>query len=275
MNNPMKKKQLTWVYVTLLGVVLFLVAWLILAVYSADVTLSVTTYFFLLVLAALAATAFLTGALHSSSRYEGNVYKGKLQLSGSVVVFLLILIAGYKFRPQPPSTPFDLTIYAYGDGGKGDPVAHGIIRVRDGNETKSGSLDSNGRAVIAHLSAANLGEKMMVTAAVRGYHMASGDTLITIPRESLPVIFVPLLRNHDSLLVRGQLLNREGRVVGGARLSFTAFGRQASTDEQGHFQVYLPTAKGQPTGLLIIEGGQVIFNADIITDDFLSIQADQ
>lgn len=271
----MDKKRTPWLFATLSGLVILLIAWLILGVYGKRFTINTTTYFFLLVIAALSATAFLSGALKSTSQYEGNVYKGKLKLGGPIVVFVLILLIGYKFRPVSREAPFDLTIYAYGAGGKSDPVKEGIIRLQEGNETKSGLLDSNGRVVLNNINPSYLGQNVLITSSVENYHIASGDTEIQVPRKNNPVIFLPMIPNRDSLLVSGTVTKKNHALLTKAVLQFTEFSVSTTTDSLGGFSVYLPTKKGRNTGLIIRSGDAIVYNSNIILGGFLNISVDE
>lgn len=270
----MKKSRLKWIYITLSGLVFFLLFWMVLAVYSADINISSTTYFFLLIVADLCVTGFLTGALQSSADYEGNVYHGKLKLSGAVVVFLVILGAGYKFRPLPKNEPFDLTIYAYGEKGRSQPLKNGIIRVQVGNETKSSAIDTNGRAVINNINPDYLGKKITLMSSVPDYHINAGDTQIVVPQKSLPVIYLPLVPDNDSLLVKGNVFTKNKKIVKNLVLDFADFSKKTITDSDGNFSLYLPLKAGDKTSLLIKNNDRIIFNHDIIIDDFLNIQVD-
>src|SRR5215217_3668937 len=111
-----KTSSLAWVLISLAGFALFLITAVLFGLYSDKLNfISSTSYFFLLIPLALASAAFLFGALRSSAKYTGKNYGGTLELGGPVVVLLLIVGLGYKFRPQEKSFGFTLNIFSATD----------------------------------------------------------------------------------------------------------------------------------------------------------------
>src|SRR5215216_4154698 len=103
-NNSNALSPLTWIIISAVGFIVFLIGALLFSLYSDKINfISQSTYFFLLVPLALVAAGFLFGALRSHAKYSGKAYGGTLELSGPVVVLALIIYLGYKFRPAEKS----------------------------------------------------------------------------------------------------------------------------------------------------------------------------
>jgi len=99
-----------WLYPILLSITFFLVILLIVLSSMNKLQLPLPIYFLILLIFDLAVTAFLTGWLSSTSEWSGPFLKGNMKLTGSIVVFLLILGAGYKYRPVSKDNLFDFTV---------------------------------------------------------------------------------------------------------------------------------------------------------------------
>ncbi len=82
----MKLTKALWVLVSLLGLILFLFFFFVFSVYGNRFVIDLPLYFFLVVVISLAATALLAGAMKSAAVYDGPVGKGKLHLTGPVVI---------------------------------------------------------------------------------------------------------------------------------------------------------------------------------------------
>src|ERR1019366_7332198 len=109
--------------VSLVSFLLFLVL-LFLLVLKAEtlVALGLTGNLFYVVLVplGLSAAAFLFGVLRSYARYKGQHFGGVLVLGGPVVVFVLVVLGGFKLVPNP--TQLRLTAYVHGPAGRQDLV---------------------------------------------------------------------------------------------------------------------------------------------------------
>jgi hypothetical protein len=84
-------------------------------------------YYLILVVLGLAASGFLFGALRSYASYSGRHFGGRLELGGAVVVFLLIIILGFKLLPE--SLDFPITVYVHGSAGPQDLILKSSGRV--------------------------------------------------------------------------------------------------------------------------------------------------
>src|SRR3954471_9826781 len=118
-NNNIK--ALSWVYISAGGFILFLVMALLFSIYSDKLNLiNSSAYFFLLVPLSLAAAGFLFGALRSHAKYSGKAYGGTLELGGPVLVLVIVIYLGYKFRPTDDA--FSVTLNVFDSTAMNKPV---------------------------------------------------------------------------------------------------------------------------------------------------------
>lgn len=258
----MKRSPYTWVYITLLGFVFLFLAWLLFSINADVIKLSLPLYFFLLLIGALSATAFLTGAMRSSARWEGTFMKGKLALTGPVVVFFVIIILGYRFRPEPSNEPFDLTVYLFKPAGsRNKHFENGQLFILDGKEKKAARIDSNGGAYFTNVNPAYLGSRISLSADIDNYRIAQGqDTTIAVPDVRYPVIKLPLIAKPDSLLIRGTVYKtgvKKTTVLRNTLVQFSAFGTTTTTDDNGYFTIRLPLKPGDMTDVTVLVAGDV------------------
>lgn len=130
MSTAAKKNisSLSWVIITGLGFVLFIIAAVILIIFSSNANnLNSQVYFFLLVFIALIASGFLFGTLKSHAKYSGHVYNGTLELGGPTVIFCLIIYFGLKLAPTVSS--LSLKFIVFGSANKNELVNSGLLKV--------------------------------------------------------------------------------------------------------------------------------------------------
>ena len=259
------KSTRQWLYITLALFVLFIIVLFIVISYQQRIRLSMPVYFFLLTIAALAATAFLTGALKSSAEYSGTLAKGNLRITGSIVVFLLIIFTGYRFRPLPEAAAFDLTMLLRNPISRPDRPLNGTVQIILDNDIRSEAIDARGKAVFANLNPGYAGKLVPVSADIEGFRISNAkDTMVTIPEGPLPVIRLTLFEVADSALFSGYLLRtnpgKPSGIIAGARLLFNDFDKIAETDSAGRFRIYLNAKTGEPTHVDAFLGNRMIFS---------------
>ena len=110
--------------------------------------LSAPTFFFLLVVMGLVAAGFLFGALRSYGKYSGKVYGGTLELGGPVLVLVLVVLLGYKFRPTEGSV--SVTVNLLGGGGGSPIIDRGEIKAYYGNAQASKTF-TDGQVVLSEV----------------------------------------------------------------------------------------------------------------------------
>jgi len=247
----MNKRATPWIFVTLLGLSIVFLFILVLSNYRSRFEVPVTTFFFLLIIFDLGATYLLTKALRSAASYSGTVLKGNLKLTGPAVVFFLILLIGYRFRPVEKSPLFNMAIYVAAPAG--DPNAvQGTISILADNDVINAAIDVNGKAMFPNLNRDHLGDSLHLTSRIEGYKISkNNDTVLPMP--GARGIQLKLLPAVDSILYVGYILKRNNIPVAHATVKFSDYLKNVQTDEDGMFHVYLRAKPGERADVMVFK----------------------
>jgi len=274
------KKNYKWLFVSLAAMMLLLLFWFIFSVSKSRIALSMPLYFFLLIIADLGATAFLSGAMRSTATYEGNIFKGKLNLTGPAVVFFIILILGYKYRPVNEVAPFDLTIYVVKPDKVNDTnFENAELTIYDGNEPKHAAIDRDGRALFVNVNPVYLGSQIEISCKIEGYKISEKkDTSILIPKTPSPVVKLSLIAVNDSVLITGNVYQKKKNTlwpVINAVLFFVEYNKKVQSGDNGSFSVYLPAKLGDQTSLDIYKNDTLKFSSKTYLAKVLKLTIDE
>src|SRR5690606_6907036 len=218
-------------------------------------------YYILLMPLGAAAAAFLFGAMRSYAKYSGKVVYGTLELGGPVVVFALVVVGGYYVASAQDT--FDLTVRVHGPEGPAQIIRQGSITAHfDGNALRE-EIDSDGQARFLQIPARFRAQPVTILPDVAGFRAADAGPF-DIPPNGVGVL--PLERVPDSTTVRGTVLDRDGRTVAGARLSFRHGLATATSNDVGEFTVTLPAAAGERLPLIITLDGQVVYDNVVVVE---------
>lgn len=269
-----------WLYPILLSITFFLVVLLILLSSMNKLQLPLPIYFLILLIFDLAVTAFLTGWLSSTSEWSGPFMKGNMKLTGSIVVFLLILAAGYKYRPVNKDNLFDFTVILVDPNGGHPNFSGDTVQVTFDNLVRNQPVNSDGQAIFLGIAPKYRGEAVHVIARLDRFRIGSNaDTLITIPFESTPAVRLPIYLKGDSLLFEGLVLRRNQAKspipIVDAVIKFTAFDKTIKTDSLGQFSLYLPARTGDIASVRISKKQKWIFTGEVTLSKNMQILADE
>ena len=276
----MASKRNSWIYITLLLLCVFALFLLIFVSLQDRLRLSLPVYFFLLVICDLGATAFLAGALKSSAEWTGNVMKGNLKLTGPAVIFVLILLIGYRFRPVSKEDPFDFTVILFDPAGGNRGFSGDSLQIILDNDIRNSAVSGDGKAVFYNVDSRYLGKTVHITARREGFKISrQPDTTVLIPNSSLPVVRLALLAAEDSSVFSGFLLKRNpGKhpaPVPDAVITFSDYSKTVSTDSVGRFILYLRAKAGENTDITIFRKQKMIFSGKVTLSRSMQILADE
>jgi hypothetical protein len=252
-NNPNR-----WIYIALLFITTVLIFLLIYISYQDKWLLSIPNYFFILIIFDLAATGFLTGLLKSSAQWDGSFLKGRLKMTGPVVVFILILSIGYKYKPDPKDDPFDLAIILLDASRSHRSFAGDTVRITLGKDIRNAPVNNDGQAIFLGVDPRYLGKTIRLDAELDGLRISgTADTFVTIPARSPQVISLPLYPSMDSTRFAGYVIKRNtgSRQVRmpNVMLNFTDYDKKTVTDSSGEFYIYLRARAGENAFINIID----------------------
>jgi hypothetical protein len=262
-NNVIK--PLTWIIISGVGFIVFLLAALLFSLYSERINfIGPSAYFFLLVILGLLAAGFLFGALRSHAKYSGKAYGGTLELSGPVVLLALIIFLGYKYRPTQGS--FDFTVNFFSATETSEVIKTGYTELFLGNAHQTKNI-SEGQTVFSELPSGYKGKTITLIAHADGY-AAKRETL-TIPLEDGPVN-IYLQKIPDSVTVAGLVKDKKGIPVKNAELVFADGKFMTTSDDYGNFRIGLPYKDGEEVTLRVYMGGKLRYD-NLVTLSSISL----
>jgi hypothetical protein len=253
--------SLAWVFISLGGFAVFLITAVLFGLYADKLNfISGTSYFFLLVPLALASAAFLFGALHSHAKYTGKMYGGTVELGGPVVILLLVVGLGYKFRPQEKSFGFTINVFSATD--TTHVINSGNAEVFFGTAHWAKNI-SDGQAVFSEIPDEYKGRQVSIITSAEGY-VAKKQT-ISVPVNAAADIY--LTKIADSVTIHGLVKDKKGKTVQNATLVFADGRVKTITDEYGNFTIALPFKEGTEVTV------RVYINNEIKYDNLVTLSA--
>ncbi|MGZ5247145.1 MAG: hypothetical protein ACXWV5_08885 [Flavitalea sp.] len=270
----MKRESHKWLWVTLSGICLLLVFFLILSSRLSLSRIPLPIYFFLLLIGAISTTAFLSGALKSKGAYEGNVMNGKLTLAGPVVIFLVIIGAGYKFRPQENSISQSLSIRFIPSDGSNQFTNSDRLFLFLPDETKVYGVDSTGRAIIPSINTAQEGKSIALRFNSGSYSFLNGtDTNIVLQEGfNTTILNIPLIRKDNKVIVTGIVTGgKNTTAIPGLKLVITDEQLQVQTDSAGKYSFQTEGPFGKTIPVQAWRSNKLIYNSYLILSPVMNI----
>lgn len=216
--------------------------------------LSTAAYYLLLLPVALAAAAFLFGALRSHARYRGEVARGSLELGGPVVVFVMVMLGGV-FLASPESTA-NVTVRLSSTAGPEDRISTGEVVLDLGDDRRTRAIGPDGQATFTQVPVQFLNGELGVVARVDRYRMASPGPY---PVSPLGIVEVALEPVRPETVVMGTIVDPTGPVEG-ATVNFAHGAATAVTDRNGNFRLTLPFERTAQVPVMVTVAGRVVYN---------------
>jgi hypothetical protein len=238
--------------------------------FASDITgagITKSIYYIVLIPVGLASAAFLFGALRSSAKYSGNSSLGKLELTGPVVIFCLVVIGGFYFAT--PDSEFLLTIRTSIVNEPDKILTNGTVFLDIGDQRLDKKLNENGEVSFSGVSSRFMGKPVNIITQIKGYKI-KGSSLITIPDSR--VVYLELEERRDSTQLRGRVINENGNPVDSVIIDIESGLALAVTDESGLFTIIVPAAKGETLLLIALKNGITGYREFITVPDRGSIE---
>jgi hypothetical protein len=275
----MKKVTPTsWLLVSLVGFVLFILVFAGIIVYSKQITISTPVYFFLVVILALISTAFLAGAMRSVARYSGTFQNRNLYIAGPALIFMIILYIAYKYRPENAAGgPLSLSVLFVGPKGDAAAVSSGTVYVRIGQYAGTDEISKRGTATFTGINADYKGQPIDISGVIEGFQLdTAGAAYRLSDTHEYTNLTVRLKRlGGPRTVVRGKVMLPERKGIPAARIIFQGVDSVFTTDSLGNFSAVLPLKPGSETRVIVTKGALEIYNSlrTVSDNDYLSIVA--
>jgi hypothetical protein len=219
--------------------VLSLMLWNVTAL--AAVGLVGQLYYVTLIPLGISVALVLFGCMKSYAAYKGKPVGGDrlggvLELGGPIVGFGLTVVLGFLLPARAPST-FPLTVYAYGDGGRGDLIlrSQGSVILDLGADRRSEPIGANGQAYFPAVPSTFRMQSVTVLLDAPGYERVDSDKLLPLDGDNL---YIDVRRK--SARIAGRVQDETGSPLPGIQVHLENF--KSITDSGGEFQFQIPGA---------------------------------
>ena len=227
--------------VSLVSFLLFLVL-LVLLVLKAEMLvafgLTGNLFYVVLVPLGLCAAVCLFGILRSTASYKGKHFGGALELGGPVVVFVLVVLGGFKLVPNPMQ--LRLTVYVHGPAGRQDLVLQnaGQVVLDLGPDRRRERIGDKGEAYFS-VPPEFRSQRVPVGVESEAYEAATPNEEVKLDSDRL---YLKVRRKSGHLA--GTVQDIDGNAVPGA--SIQVAGLSASSGPDGRFEVSIPGERMKP-----------------------------
>jgi len=190
-------------------------------------------YYILLLPLGLSVAGFLFGVLRSSARYTGKQFNGKLELSGSVVGFALVIVGGFLFSNPP--LDFTVTVYVHGEAGPQDLVLRnaGVVWITFDSDRRKEMIGDKGQAEFKGVPPRFRGQKVLAWVEADGFESVNPEKKIHLDGKS-PYLVV----RHKVGRIVGLIKDETGKPIANATVRLE--GVTTNTNESGGFEMSIP-----------------------------------
>ena len=247
----------TWLYISGIGLVLFLFILIAAGVFSEQLSnISTPIYFFLLIIIGLIGAAFLFGAMRSYAKYNGKTTGGTLELGGPVVLLIIIVYLGYKFKPEEQKA-FSITLNIFNAGKDSSEISSGNINLYYGSALIKKQFNE-GQVVFPEIPQEYSGSSATVIAGAENFELLKQQ--ITLPSTGA-VFNIYLHEKIDSVLLRGSVENKNGKVVDNATVIINDGFAETITNSLGNFAIPLALKDGSEIRIKVYMNNKMVYNS--------------
>jgi hypothetical protein len=255
----------TWLYVSLAGLFLFIVLFILLMMFGKEINLTTPVYFFLVVIIGLVATGFLSGAMRSVAKYNASFNNKTLSVTGPAVIFFIILYIGFKYKPEQVQNaqPLSLSVLVTGEGGVNDLIRNGSMELRIGDINYTEKINDKGIAYFSGINPVYKGEKIELFPQVEGYVIDTASDSYGLNKETAYTnLTIHLKKATTQIAVNGKVVdveNQEG--ITDAIVQFEGMDSLYRTNEVGNFSALLPVKTGTELRVIVTRKNKIVYNS--------------
>lgn len=254
-----------WLYVSLAGLFLFIVLFILLMIFGKEINLTTPVYFFLVVIIGLVATGFLSGAMHSAAKYNASFNNKTLSVTGPAVIFFIILYIGFKYKPEQVQNiqPLSLSVLVTGEGGVNDLIRNGSMELRIGDINYTEKINDKGIAYFSGINPVYKGEEIELFPQVDGYVIDTANDNYTLNKEtSYTNLTIHLKKAITQTSINGKVVAVESQEgIADAMVQFEGMDSLYKTDELGNFTALLPVKTGTELRVIVTRKNKIVYNS--------------
>jgi hypothetical protein len=235
---------------------------LVLFVYEAprlDPATRSQVFYIVLLPSATACAAALFGAMRGYARLTHRHFGVKTELSGPVVLFVLVVWGGHKLVPAVADS-FDLTVRAHAADGSVARITSGMVLLELGRESRKASFDSDGDADFKAIPQRFMGTGVTLLPKVDGYQTASIQTSIHGPTLEIS------LERPGPIVFRGSVEDEDANPLPGVDVMSPDCDQQGKTNERGVFVFRIPSEGRTQCRFVFRKLGFATYSTDLSLD---------
>lgn len=268
LRNQKSNPRMVWVWISGVG---FLVSFLAAAAFIIfgkrfeDLGIVGNIYYIILIPLGFSSAAFLAGAMKSYASFKSNVTMpyGTLNLSGPIVIFILVVAGGFIMPNINKKSKFDLKMRLVCDDGLAKLINSGSVFLYIGKYTREESIHNN-EVIFPDIPEDYYNKTGRVVLEIQDFELANaGEVTIYRSEDSVNIIHVVRTKQSLSTSVRGSLVDSKMIPVKNALLNFGSGLATCYSNENGDFSLDVPLPSGETVRLKILINDVTKFNEDI------------
>lgn len=263
-------RQISWVWISGIAFLLCLLASAFLIFFGKQMeSLGITgnIYYVILIPLGFSAAAFLAGAMKSYASFKSNgtLPYGQLNLSGPIVIFVLVVAGGFIMPGLIKKGKFDWKLRIVNNDQSTVSFNKGAVLLYIGKYTRKEDIH-NGEVVFPDIPDDYNNKKGIVSLQnVDDYQMTGpSDFIISKNEDSVNQINITRTAQSVSTNIRGSILTSKNEPAGNVLVNFSSGLATCYTDENGDFSVTVPVPPGEKVPVKISMNGIMVFNEEVI-----------
>lgn len=221
-------------------------------------------YYIILIPLGFSSAAFLAGAMKSYASFQSNdsMPYGKLQLTGPVVIFVLVVGGGFIMPNFNKKETFPVKVRVASSDKATTLFNQGRIFLYIGQERKLADIHE-GEAKFENIPEAFKNKKVKIDTDIENYQLADSNDILLSGNENY--IDIKLVRTKQSLVtqVRGSIMNGDNVPVSNAFINFGSGLATGYSDQNGDFIISVPLPSGEKVLLKVSVNNITRFNENV------------
>lgn len=221
-------------------------------------------YYIILIPLGFSSAAFLAGAMRSYASFKSNeiLTYGKLNLSGPIVIFVLVVGGGFIIPELNKKEKFDLKMHVVNSDNTPGTFNSGSVILYMGKYTRQENIH-NSEVIFPDIPEEYNNKKGTVALVLDNYQLAHPEEISILKNED-SVFNIKVARTRQSLStnVRGSIVNEKNEPVKNAFINFSSGLATCYTDQNGDFALTVPFPEGQKLPLKVLVNGTMVFNQE-------------
>jgi len=196
-----------------------------------------------------AASAFLFGAMRGFAVYSGKVLSGKLELTGPVVVFFLVMVFGFQLISS--DGPFGFTVYLKDvEGNTVFKKDQALVRLFLDNKPETGRTDDDGAVDFKAISPGFKNRTVPVELEVERWVFTNGkkSDYIVLKGNNAELV---IMRDSSLETLSGWVTDVDSKPIEGAGVAVKS--NVTYTDQNGWFTLTIPPQDQEEKQWVIVQ----------------------